>query len=53
MQGGGWDDAAFDAGVSDALSRPEKLGARLFSLRAEGLIAGFPRRRRGRGCRAC
>lgn len=41
MQGGGWDDAAFDAAVSDALSRPERLGARLFSLRAEGLIAGL------------
>ncbi|WP_374434696.1 2-dehydro-3-deoxygalactonokinase [Tabrizicola sp.] len=41
MQGGGWDDAAFDAAVSDALSKPEKLGARLFSLRAEGLIAGL------------
>jgi 2-dehydro-3-deoxygalactonokinase len=41
MQGGGWDDAAFDVGVSDALSRPERIGARLFSLRAEGLIAGL------------
>lgn len=41
MQGGGWDEAAFDAAVSDALSRPERLGARLFSLRAEGLIAGL------------
>jgi 2-dehydro-3-deoxygalactonokinase len=41
MQGAGWDDAAFDAAVADALSRPERLGARLFSLRAEGLIAGL------------
>ena len=41
MAGGGWDDAAFDAAVGDALSRPERLGARLFSLRAEGLIAGL------------
>lgn len=41
MQGDGWDDAAFDSAVSDALSRPERLGARLFSLRAEGLIAGL------------
>ena len=41
MQGGGWDDAAFDTAVSDALTRPERLGARLFSLRAEGLIAGL------------
>lgn len=41
MQGEGWDDAAFDAAVTDSLSRPEMLGARLFSLRAEGLIAGL------------
>ena len=41
MQGDGWDDAAFDTGVSDALSRPERIGARLFALRAEGLIAGL------------
>jgi len=41
LQGDGWDDSAFDAAVSDALSRPERLGARLFSLRAEGLIAGL------------
>ena len=30
-----------DAGVSDALSRPERIGARLFGIRAEGLIAGL------------
>lgn len=41
MQGDGWDDTAFDSGLSDALSRPERLAARLFSLRAEGLIAGL------------
>ena len=41
LQGDGWDDAAFDEAVSDALSRPERLGARLFSLRAEGLISGL------------
>lgn len=41
MVGGGWDDAAFDGALSDALSRPERLGAKLFSLRAEGLIAGL------------
>lgn len=41
MQGSGWEDAAFDTAVSDALSRPERLGARLFALRAEGLIAGL------------
>jgi 2-dehydro-3-deoxygalactonokinase len=42
MHGGGWDDAAFDAGISDALSRPERIAARLFALRAEGLISGLP-----------
>ena len=41
MAGGGWDDAAFDAALSDALSRPEKIAANLFSLRAEGLLAGL------------
>jgi 2-dehydro-3-deoxygalactonokinase len=41
MGGDGWDDAAFDAALSDALSRPEKIAARLFGLRAEGLIAGL------------
>jgi 2-dehydro-3-deoxygalactonokinase len=41
MEGGGWDEAAFDTGLSDALSRPERIGARLFALRAEGLIAGL------------
>jgi 2-dehydro-3-deoxygalactonokinase len=39
MAGKGWDDAAFDRGVSDALSRPDRIGAQLFALRAEGLIA--------------
>jgi 2-dehydro-3-deoxygalactonokinase len=37
----GWEDAAFDDALSDALSRPEKLAARLFSLRASALIAGM------------
>jgi 2-dehydro-3-deoxygalactonokinase len=41
MQDGGWEDAAFDTGLSDAISRPERIAARLFSLRAEGLIAGL------------
>ena len=41
MQGAGWDEGAFDTAVSDALSRPERLAARLFSLRAQGLIAGL------------
>ncbi len=38
MTGDGFEDAAFDIGLSDALSRPEKIAARLFSLRAEGLL---------------
>lgn len=37
----GQEDAAFDSGVSDALSRPEKIGAQLFGLRAEGLLHGM------------
>ena len=37
----GWDDTAFDAGLSDALSRPDRIAARLFSLRAEGLLHGM------------
>jgi 2-dehydro-3-deoxygalactonokinase len=41
MQGEGEDPAAFDAAVADALSHPERFGARLFGLRAEGLIAGL------------
>lgn len=42
MAGDGWDDEAYDNAVSDALSRPEKIGARLFALRAEGLLADLP-----------
>lgn len=41
MVGEGWDEAAFDEGLSDALSRPERIGAKLFGIRAEGLIAGL------------
>ena len=37
----GWDDAAFDQGLSDALSRPDRIAARLFSLRAEFLLHGL------------
>lgn len=42
LAGEGEDWPAFDAAVSDALSRPEKIGARLFALRAEGLLNGLP-----------
>lgn len=38
----GWDDAAFDEGLSEALSRPDRIAARLFSLRAEGLLHALP-----------
>lgn len=41
LTGDGWDDAAFDAALSDSLSRPDRIGAKLFSLRAEGLIANL------------
>ena len=41
MVGGGWDDAAFDTGLSEALSRPERIAANLFSLRAEGLLSNL------------
>lgn len=41
MIGDGWDEQAFMNALSDAISRPEKLAARLFSLRAETLIAGL------------
>ncbi len=34
-------EAAFDAALSDALSRPEQLATRLFTLRAEGLLTGL------------
>jgi 2-dehydro-3-deoxygalactonokinase len=35
----GFDAEAFDQALSDALSRPERIAAQLFSLRAEGLLA--------------
>lgn len=34
----GWDDAAFETALTDTISRPERLAANLFSLRAEGLL---------------
>ncbi|MCL1630319.1 2-dehydro-3-deoxygalactonokinase [Roseibaca sp. V10] len=37
----GWDDAGFDAGVAQGLERPDRLLARLFTLRAEGLLDGL------------
>ncbi len=45
----GWDDAGFDEGLALSLERPERLGARLFAIRAEGLVAGLdPARARAR-----
>jgi 2-dehydro-3-deoxygalactonokinase len=38
----GWDDAAFQDGLSTAMARPERLAARLFSLRANGLLHDMP-----------
>ena len=38
VQSDNWDSDAFDAGVNDAISRPERIAAWLFSLRAEGLV---------------
>ena len=42
MASDGWDDAGFASGLSDALSRPERLAAQLFALRAEGLLNALP-----------
>lgn len=36
-----WDAASFDEGLSDALSRPDRIAARLFALRAEFLLHGM------------
>lgn len=41
VAGDGWDRDAFGQGLDDALSRPDKIGARLFGLRAEALLHGL------------
>ncbi|MES2432381.1 MAG: 2-dehydro-3-deoxygalactonokinase [Pseudomonadota bacterium] len=41
MAGEGSDEAAFTQGLTDAIERPEKISARLFTLRAEGLLNGL------------
>ncbi len=41
LSGEGWDDAAFDAALSEGLSHPDRIAARLFALRAEGLLHGL------------
>lgn len=38
----GWDEDSFIAALNDAISRPERLAARLFSLRAESLLNDLP-----------
>ncbi len=38
--GAGWNDKAFETGVSDAIAKPESLAARLFNLRASDLVNG-------------
>ncbi|KIT14494.1 2-dehydro-3-deoxygalactonokinase [Jannaschia aquimarina] len=40
LGGDGWDDDAFDTALSEALSRPERMVARLFGLRAADLLQG-------------
>ena len=37
---GDWDDAGFDASVEETLSRPERLAASLFTIRAADLLHG-------------
>ena len=44
-----WSDAGFAEGLEDGLSRPDRLAARLFSIRAEGLVGDMTKgRARGR-----
>ncbi|MGR3802073.1 2-dehydro-3-deoxygalactonokinase [Marinibacterium profundimaris] len=38
LDGDGWDEEAFDAGVADGLQRPQFLTSDLFGIRAEGLL---------------
>lgn len=41
IAGDGWDEGAFLDALSDTISRPERMAAKLFSLRAEGLLHGL------------
>lgn len=41
VSGDGWDQAAFDTALSEAISRPSDLAGRLFSLRAQSLLNGM------------
>ncbi len=38
----GWDGAAFATALTDTMARPERIAARLFSLRAEALLKALP-----------
>ncbi|MGB5558940.1 MAG: 2-dehydro-3-deoxygalactonokinase [Paracoccaceae bacterium] len=38
----GWNDAAFAEALGDAISRPEQMATRLFSLRADSLLNAMP-----------
>ncbi|SFK85623.1 2-dehydro-3-deoxygalactonokinase [Shimia haliotis] len=40
--GEGWDEAAFEDGLSTTLSRPESIGAELFGIRANDLLNATP-----------
>ncbi|KPA20661.1 2-keto-3-deoxy-galactonokinase [Shimia sp. SK013] len=40
--GGGWDDAAFEDGLDQTLSRPESLAGELFGIRASDLLNATP-----------
>ena len=42
VQSDGWDSQAFDNAVEEALTKPEKLAARLFSIRASDLLENTP-----------
>ena len=42
VAGDGWDAEVFAEAVADALSRPERLAARLFSIRADDLLNATP-----------
>lgn len=42
LVGEGWDADVFLAAVSDGMSHPQKLGSKLFALRAEGLLQDLP-----------
>ncbi|MGB0497121.1 MAG: 2-dehydro-3-deoxygalactonokinase, partial [Rubricella sp.] len=37
-----WDEAAFEAGVDDTMSRPERILTESFTLRARALLEGMP-----------